>query len=266
VQNNHRIVKRPTHAIESVENALRILVLLQERDSLRIVDAAGELGVAPSTAHRLLATLVYRGFAVQDGRKHYAAGPNLRLDAARNPARKLVAALRPHLEALAAEAGETVNLVERIGTSARYRHSVEGPRLLRIGDRTGTILPAHTSSGGLAALSMLPESDVAQLYRGRASRRGGRDLDAAGLARLLHELAEVRTRGYALNIGRTEPELAAVGAPVGILANGTSFALSLSAPISRAGDLQGTRVVSLLQATCQQVRKELNNLDRDPAP
>lgn len=43
VQNNHRIVKRPTHAIESVENALRILVLLQERDSLRIVDAAGDL-------------------------------------------------------------------------------------------------------------------------------------------------------------------------------------------------------------------------------
>ena len=266
MQNSHRIVKRPVHAIESVENALRLLVLLQERDSLRIVDAARELGVAPSTAHRLLATLVYRGFAVQDGQKHYAAGPNLHLDAARNPARQLVAAVRPYLEALAAAAGETVNLVERVGTGARFRHSVEGPRLLRIGDRTGTILPAHTSSGGLATLSMLPESAVAELYRGRASNRGARDLDAAGLGRLLHELAEVRTRGYALNIGRTEPDLAAVGAPVGPLANGTWFALSLSAPISRAGELQRAEVVSLLQATCRQVRDALDTLGNDPAP
>lgn len=266
MQNNHRIVKRPLHAVESVESALRLLVLLQERDSLRVVDAARELGVAPSTAHRLLATLVYRGFAVQDGQKHYAAGPNLHLDAARNPARRLVAAVRPHLEALAAATGETVNLVERLGTGAHYRHSVEGPRLLRIGDRTGTILPAHTSSGGLASLSMLPESAVAQLYRGRASQRGARDLDAAGLARLLHELAEVRARGYALNIGRTEPELAAVGAPVRVLANGASFALSLSAPISRAGDLQGATAISLLQAACRQVHKELNAFVVSPAP
>ncbi|MDD0857791.1 helix-turn-helix domain-containing protein [Arthrobacter alpinus] len=61
MQNNNRIVKRPAHAIDSVENALRLLVLLQERESVRIVDAAKDLGVAPSTAHRLMATLVYRG-------------------------------------------------------------------------------------------------------------------------------------------------------------------------------------------------------------
>lgn len=258
MQKTNRIVKRPVHAVESVENALRILVLLQERDSLRIVDAARELGVAPSTAHRLLATLVYRGFAVQDPQKHYAAGPNLHLDAARNPARRLVAAVRPQLEALAAATGETVNLVERVGASARFRHSVEGPQLVRIGDRAGTVLPASTSSAGLAALSVLSDAAVAQLYRRRATRSDGNELDADGLAHLLSELAQVRARKYAINIGRTEPELAAIGAPVGPLANGKSFALSLSAPISRAGDLQGARVVSLLLAACAGIRGALD--------
>ena len=34
-----------------------------------------ELGIAPSTAHRLLAMLVYRGFAVQDEKRMYHPGP-----------------------------------------------------------------------------------------------------------------------------------------------------------------------------------------------
>lgn len=262
MQSSHRIVKRPTYAVESVENALRLLVLLQERGSMRVVDAARDLGVAPSTAHRLLATLVYRGFAVQDHQKHYAVGPNLRLDAAPSPARRLVAAARPHLAELAIATGETVNLVEHIGTRAHYRYCAEGTQLLRVGERTGTILPAHSSSAGLAALSVLRDSAVAQLYRGMASRHGAQDLDAAGLAGLLHELAEARTRGYALNIGRAEPELAAVGAPVGPLASGTSFALPLSAPISRAGDLQGVDVIRVLRAACGRVRAALEALGK----
>lgn len=258
MQNNHRIVKRPAHAIESVENALRLLVLLQEREWVRVVEAAREIGVAPSTAHRLLATLVYRGFALQDEQRRYSAGPNMRLDAARNPVRQLVTLARPHLEALAAGSGETVNLVERVGISARFLYSVEGPQLLRIGDRSGTVLPANTSSAGLAALSCLPDTAVAQLYRRRPIRSEGNELDADGLQQLLGELAQIRTKKYAINIGRTEPELAAIGAPIGILERHQTLAISLSAPIFRAQNLQSPKVVSLLQSTCREIRDSLD--------
>jgi IclR family acetate operon transcriptional repressor len=49
--------KQPAHPIGSVENALRLLVMLRDRPLLRVSDAASELGVARSTAHRLLAML-----------------------------------------------------------------------------------------------------------------------------------------------------------------------------------------------------------------
>jgi len=55
------VQKRPTYSIEAVDNALQLLQLLRDGGTLRLKDAAEELGVAPSTAHRLLAMLVYRG-------------------------------------------------------------------------------------------------------------------------------------------------------------------------------------------------------------
>ncbi|WP_139194743.1 IclR family transcriptional regulator C-terminal domain-containing protein [Arthrobacter sp. UCD-GKA] len=112
--------------------------------------------------------------------------------------------------------------------------------------------------------------EAARIRRGPAVPRPGLGTRGTrpvcrGLSGLLHELIEVRSRGYALSIGRTEPELAAVGASVGTLANGASFALSLSATSFRAGDLQGTTVVSLFQVACGRVRNKLDSLGFDPA-
>ena len=47
----------PQYPIESVDNALKVLLLLGERNELRLTDVAEYLHVATSTAHRLLAML-----------------------------------------------------------------------------------------------------------------------------------------------------------------------------------------------------------------
>src|SRR5579859_5535964 len=148
-----QIVKKPAYAIESVDNALQLILMLQERDSLRVNEAAERLGVAPSTAHRLLATLVYRGFALQDESRRYTAGPSLRGAGKQGHLHEIVAVAHPRLEGLAAAVGETVNFVARFGTSVRFLASVESTQLLRVGDRAGTILPARFSSGGKAILA-----------------------------------------------------------------------------------------------------------------
>src|SRR6202021_115022 len=68
----------PQYPIESVDNALKLLLLFSEQAVVRLTDASGYLGVAASTAHRLLAMLQYRGFVRQDpATKAYAPGPAL---------------------------------------------------------------------------------------------------------------------------------------------------------------------------------------------
>ena len=66
---------RPPYAITSVDHALRLAQVLQREGELTVSEAAERLGVARSTAHRLLAMLVYRDFAEQGPDRRYRAGP-----------------------------------------------------------------------------------------------------------------------------------------------------------------------------------------------
>ena len=71
-------IAQPQSYIASIDHALRLLLMLKVQPRIRVADAADELGVARSTAHRVLGMLVYRGFAVQDpGSRAYRAGPVL---------------------------------------------------------------------------------------------------------------------------------------------------------------------------------------------
>ena len=252
-----RIVKKPTYAVESVDNALQLLVMLQEREAIRVGEAAERLGVAPSTAHRLLSTLVYRGFALQDESRRYSAGPALLGPGRQGRLREIVAVATPHLERLAAATLETANLVTRTGTTARFLVSVEGPQLLRIGDRTGTVLPASLSSAGRAMLADLDDDGVRQIYSGRSSQLSGDYLAPDALAELLADLGTVRAQGYALNIGRTEADIAAIGAIVPAPRGRVWLGVSISAPRSRAQSLEAPSTVEALHTCCADIAAEL---------
>ena len=74
---NRQAKERPPYAISSVDHALRLAAILQLEGGLSVTEAAERLNVARSTAHRLLAMLVYRDFAVQNEQREYLAGPVL---------------------------------------------------------------------------------------------------------------------------------------------------------------------------------------------
>ncbi|WP_030557844.1 helix-turn-helix domain-containing protein, partial [Streptomyces exfoliatus] len=61
----------PPYPIASVDHALRAATLLQLEGTATVSQIAERLGVARSTAHRLLAMLVYRDFAVRDENRAY---------------------------------------------------------------------------------------------------------------------------------------------------------------------------------------------------
>jgi DNA-binding IclR family transcriptional regulator len=93
-------VSRPLHPVSSVENALRILVMLRSRSSVRVSEVAAELGVARSTAHRLLTTLTgYQAVEQDPVSREYRIGSLVReLRQAERRLEDVVASVRPHLE------------------------------------------------------------------------------------------------------------------------------------------------------------------------
>ncbi|MFD1210892.1 IclR family transcriptional regulator [Arthrobacter sp. GCM10027362] len=226
--------QRPTYAVEAVDNALQLLQLLRDLGGIRLKDAAAELGVAPSTAHRLLAMLVYRGFAVQDESKRYLPGPSLgAAPAGISWTAQLRTIAQPHLELLAMRLDETVNLMIRVGTQVRFLSTVEGTGLLRVGDRRGTVLPARSASGGKTILAELPPSVLAQLYRSRSAENAGDALPEGEFAAFLEELRRVRNNSFAANFEGTEEGISALGVAIRNGAGRVLGALSVATPATR---------------------------------
>lgn len=224
---------KPPYAIESVDNALRILQALRDSGRVRVSDLAAELGIARSTAHRLLAMLVYRDFAVQAEDRSYLPGPALSARPLRGePAQRLRQVLRPHMEALRDQVAETVNLMVRLGTQTRFLYTVESAHILRVGDRQGTILPAWKTSGGKVLLAELPDTELTALLRGAAGRPPD-GITVAERRALVSELRRVREQGYAENIEETESGVCAIGVCLRDRAGEAVAALSVSAPSVR---------------------------------
>ena len=110
----------------------------------------------PSTAHRLLGTLVARGYASQSPASgRYLIGYKLLelTSGVQDRLGRLRTAARPHLEAIQSETGETTNLVVLEGRNVVYIESVSGTRSVRLHTEVGRAIPAHTSGAGKALLA-----------------------------------------------------------------------------------------------------------------
>lgn len=222
----------PAYIVTSADHALRAAVMLQLEGGLTVSEVADRLGVARSTAHRLLQTLVYRDFAMQDEQRVYHPGPVLQLAThSQSGTSRLRAIALPHLERLVDLVGESANLTIRTGDTARFIASVECRQALRVGSREGMVFPAHRTTAGLVLLAELGPAELDELYdEARYAERPGERPD---LPSLRGRLGRVRRSGFALNNGLSERGVVAVGVAVRDAAGTAVAGLSVSLPSVR---------------------------------
>lgn len=247
----------PQYPIESVDNALRILLLLREQPTLRQTDVSRHLGVASSTAHRLLAMLQYRGFVRQDSAtRSYGTGPTLD-ELAFGMLRRLDvrAVARPVLERLNTELQETIHLGRLEGGDVHFIESIESSRALRVGSRLGRSMPAHCTSTGKVLLAQLPEGELLRLYpdeqlvqltpRSIGTRSG-----------LLDALAGIRALGYASSAEESEEGVCSVAVPLHS-SRWPRLALNASAPASRMTKQAQRDILGALRAAAGELDRML---------
>ncbi|MFD7443680.1 IclR family transcriptional regulator [Streptomyces sp. NPDC059909] len=248
----------PQYPIESVDNALKILLLLGEQTELRLTDVANYLEVATSTAHRLLAMLHYRGFIRQAERgKAYVPGPALTGVASSILQRFDVRdALHPYLERVNTELKETVHLGMLDGTSVRFIDAIESPRAVRVASRLGRSMPAHCTSTGKAMLAQLSVDAVRQLYPQE---------DLPGLTpnsvRTRTELEEAvdraRRLGYATSSEESEDGVGSVAVALPAERMPMRMAINVSVPISRMNRADQRRMGEVLRQTVEEAAAAL---------
>jgi DNA-binding IclR family transcriptional regulator len=240
----------PPYTVGSVDRALRLLHMLRDRGEVRIKPAARELGVAESTVHRLMAMLVFHGFALQDETRAYVPGYSLGavpLKASGTKVLRDVAA--SHMEALSRVTHETVNLQVRSGTKLRFLWSYEGDRILRIISRVGAVMPAAKSAGGRVLLAGLADKTIVRLYHGPIAQAQGNAMPPGELQEFLSELREHRRNGFATTNGETEIGVAAIAMPIRADDGRPIAALTISIPTVRYDEcFDGSFVLALRQS------------------
>ncbi len=224
---------RPAYPIASVDRALRLLVLVAERSRIRLSEASEALGVAPSTAHRLLAMLVFHDLVRQEDRHGYVPGPALAAVArATIQEADLRDLARPIIEDLAAAADETVHLSVLEGRMLRYLDAVESTCALRIAARTGRTVPAHYTAAGKALLAALPPSQVEHMVAG-VELEARTDRSVTELTVLARQLGRVRRLGYAACRGESEVGVASIAMVVRDVAGRVVAAINVAGPVVR---------------------------------
>lgn len=190
-----------------------------------------KLGVAPSTAHRLLATLRYRGFVVQGRDRAYRPGPAMEelvtagsCAPISRPSRCRICngcATRPKRPLM-----RWSSWAARCGSSP----VASRPRCCAWGSATGPCCPPTTPRpAGCCCLRCPPEQFDAAYPKEGVPQAG---LTASAVAGLRRDLAVCRKTGYAVNAGQTERGLTAVGVMVAG-ADGPVGGISVSLPSVR---------------------------------
>jgi DNA-binding IclR family transcriptional regulator len=245
-----------TAGIRAVHRAIRCLRFLTGRfDPAPLSEIAEHLGLAPSSAHRLLATLQSEGLVEQDPRSHrylvsaaiieLAMRPLLEEDRLRNIA-------RPILEELRERTGETVHLATLRGANVVTVEQLESMQTLLVRHPKGMILPAHATAVGKALVAFRPEIVAALVAEGLRQLTPFTVTDPALFEA---ELDSVRRTGYAINERQRLPDTAGVAAPVFGAASSPVAAIGISGPASR---VQG----DVLPALAEQARSAAEQLTR----
>lgn len=204
---------RTAGGLRSVGTALDVLECFAIDGSLGVSDVARRLGIGKATAHRLLQTLVTRGFVEQDrGTGKYRLGMHLyelgHLAQARNTFRH---AALPHLQAIATGTGYTVNLGVPDGADLVFVERIETGEGGEVLGHVGRRLPLHCTSSGKVIAAFNPAVDQARRTAGFPpyARRTIRTETAWSRA-----LSDVRRQGFAVSHGESFDGMTSIALPV----------------------------------------------------
>lgn len=200
--------------IQSIERAAAILRLLSGRTRrLGVVDLAGELGLSKGTVHGLLRTLQHVGFVEQDPEtsKYRLGAALLHMGSSYLDGNELRTRALNWSDSLAARTQEAV----RIGTlhdgQVLIVHHVFRPDNSFQTLDVGSLLPTHATALGKVLLAYHPyiaaelaENDLPSFT----------DATICDPERLQRELARIRERGWASEIGELVTAQVSLAAPI----------------------------------------------------
>lgn len=226
----------------TVGKALDVLDMVAARERpVRFIELVPDSPYPKATLHRFLQTLTSQGMLAYDpDAQTYALGLRLvRLAHGAWRQSSLAPLARPHIDALAEAAGETVHLAQLDNGQVLYVDKRNAAQPVEMFSQAGKVGPAYCTGVGKAMLAFL---DGEALERALARQSFHRFTATTLTSReaLLAELAAIRASGHAFDREEHEPGIICIAMPI---------------------LTQGGRVIGALSVTSTTLRTSLENLE-----
>ena len=242
---------RGSGGVQSVHRALDVLEAMQFSDrGVGISELARELDLPETTIHRLMSTLLRRGYVRQDPvTRKYLLGPCL-IPLGSAAGSVLGTKIQPYLERAVELTGETANLAVLDGSEVLYVAQAASPHKVRTFTEVGSWVLPHNAAVGKVLLAYQPPAVAERLLRRNglptATSKTITDLD-----RMMEELEEVRRRGFALDLEERVDGVSCVAVPLWGWDRPLA-AISVSGPTSRMSATSFEEVAETLAEVASQ--------------
>lgn len=244
-----------SNGVQSVERVFDLLELITDAGGeVTLSELASSTDLPLPTIHRLLRTLVAKGYIRQLANRRYALGPRL-IRLGEGASKQLGALARPQLASLVDALGETSNMAVLDSDMVVYIAQVPSKHSMRMFTEVGRRAHTHATGVGKAILAQLDNETVRSIVT-RAGMPTPTGMSIGTFEDLIIDLDKIRERGY--SIDEEEQEVGVRCFAMAIPNAPTPTAISVSGPVSRVDDAFAKRAVPLLRNAAATISHELN--------
>ena len=236
--------------VDSLATALSLLDFFTTSEpELSLGQLSEKSGLYKSRIHRLCGTLVFSGFLVRMPWASYRLGPKLMaLGKIYENTNSIITTSRPIMKELAAGTGESVALFALDGESSFCLVREYGASRLVFAIQEGDHMHLHASAAGRILLSYGSDELRQKVLNAKTLERFT-PLTIVDPQLILEELSEIKKKGYAVNRGERELEVAAIAAPIYNHEKQVTTSLVMVGPVQRfTEELLPEKINALLEA------------------
>lgn len=253
------MVVKIIEVVQSVERTLEIVELLSDyNDGLGITDISNGVNLHKSTVHRLLGTLIYKGYVVQDSdtNKYRLTLKFYEIGSKRVENIGILEASKPYTKALMQSTNEVVHLVVRDGIDIVYIDKVEANNTIRMASRVGKRSPLYCTSVGKAMLAQMNMEEIKSVWD-KSKVEKLTENTIVDFDSYLKELETVKKDGYAEDDEENEIGVRCVGAPIFNRKGDIEGAISVSGPAIRVTKDRVNEIAEEVKKYAYLISKEL---------
>ena len=250
--------------VQSIERALTILEIISEYSKgLGITEISNKVDLHKSTIHRLLSTLIYKGYVVQDHEtlKYRTTLKLYEMGYKRLASTDILAASKPYSKMLMEFTNEVVHLVVRDGNEIVYVDKVEADNTITMLSTIGKRNYLYCTSVGKAIMSQLDIDEVVQIWKtSKIIKKTPNTI--TNLDEMVEELKKIRNLGYSVDEQEDELGIRCIGAPILNREGKVEGAISISGPAMRVTEDLVNIYGNQINSYAMQISKELGYISK----